>query len=221
MNDNTREIFSAIKNGDAGRVRDLAEKDPTVAGARDENGVSVLMQACYHFRADMVEALLAANPAMDIFDAAAVGRTERVRELLAGDSAQAMSWSGDGFTALHLACFFGQPECARLLIEAGANANAESRNAAKLKPINSAAARRNREAMEALLDHGADIEAAQAGGYTALHSAAHNGDTELVKLLLKRGATPDPKADDGKTPPQMAEEAGHHEAAALLRDDKS
>ena len=54
-----QEIFVAIKGGDAARVRALAAQDPSLAKARDESGVSALLQACYHSRLDMVEALLA------------------------------------------------------------------------------------------------------------------------------------------------------------------
>jgi ankyrin repeat protein len=42
------------------------------------------------------------------------------------------------------------------------------------------------------------------GGFTALHTAAHNGDEELVRLLLERGADPAHAAVDGRRPADLA-----------------
>jgi uncharacterized protein len=70
-----------------------------------------------------------------------------------------------------------------------------------------------------LLEAGADPDAAQAGGYTPMHSAAANGDAPLVDLLIARGADPVRAADDGRTPADLAAERGHDELAARLRAD--
>ena len=47
---------------------------------------------------------------------------------------------------------------------------------------------RNRVAVRALLDKGADVSAAQGDGMTALHWAAMSGDLELVQMLVHAGA---------------------------------
>jgi ankyrin repeat protein len=49
-----------------------------------------------------------------------------------------------------------------------------------------------------LLDSGADVNGRGEGGFTALHSAAQNGDEELARLLLERGADPSLATEDGK-----------------------
>jgi uncharacterized protein len=51
-----------------------------------------------------------------------------------------------------------------------------------------------------LLDSGADVNGRGEGGFTALHSAAQNGDEELAQLLLERGGDPTIASDDGKRP---------------------
>lgn len=51
-----------------------------------------------------------------------------------------------------------------------------------------------------LIDHGADVDALDAGGRTAMHAAAFLGEAEIVELLLDRGAKPLPKGPTGDTP---------------------
>jgi ankyrin repeat protein len=69
-----------------------------------------------------------------------------------------------------------------------------------------------------LLAAGAAVDARQAGGFTPLHGAAEHGDPEMVELFLSAGADPTATTDDGKTPPEIAEEAGHPDVAQRLRD---
>lgn len=51
-----------------------------------------------------------------------------------------------------------------------------------------------------LLDYGASVDDRGRYGLTALHYAVRGGKLPLVKLLLKRGASPDALDDDGLTP---------------------
>ena len=55
-------------------------------------------------------------------------------------------------------------------------------------PIANAAYRGDKEMVQVLLDHGADVEKTGINGVTALHCAAEYGSLELVKLLLDGGA---------------------------------
>jgi hypothetical protein len=55
------------------------------------------------------------------------------------------------------------------------------------------------------------------GGYTAMHAAAENGHHEVIRFLAARGADLDPQLDSGDTPLALAELAGQHTIAALLR----
>ncbi len=196
-------------------LRILLTEDATRASARDEAGVSGIMQALYRGRQEMAELLVASAPALDIFEAASLGRAERVSALLEDGSATA-SWSADGFTPLHFACFFGQEKIVEMLLDRGADPNPVARNPMKVTPLHSAAAARNLPIVTALLAHGALPNVRQHGGWTPLHSAAQHGDQAMVEALLKHGADRAAQSDDGATPADLARKSGHAEIAEAL-----
>jgi ankyrin repeat protein len=212
----TADVIAAVQSGNVEKLRVLLAAEPSLAAARDGSGVSAIMHAHYRRRKDMVDLLLTARPELDIFEATAAGRSERVAELLRGDPALAREWSADGFTALHLAAFFRQEAIAVLLLQHGADVSAEARNPMKVTPLHSAAAVHNLAIVRALLEHGAPVKARQQQGWTAIHQAAQNGDQAMVELLLKYGADPAAANDDGETPARLAVENGHPDIAKLL-----
>jgi len=55
-----------------------------------------------------------------------------------------------------------------------------------------------------LIAHGANVNVRQAQGFTPLHSAAHNGQTALIKLLVDSKANINEKTNSGQTPLEMA-----------------
>ena len=126
------------------------------------------------------------SPTLDIFEAAALGLTYRITELLAADPTLASAWSDDGFTALHLAAFFGGPVAVKALLGAGADPNAVARNAMEVQPLHSATAAGGTgdvEAARLLLEAGADPAARQQGGFTPMDAAQHAGNTAMIDLL--------------------------------------
>jgi ankyrin repeat protein len=151
--------------------------------------VSPLLQAKYRGDDAEAERLLAANPELDVFEASAFGWLDRLRELLVEDLDRAREYSPDGFTALHLAAFFGQPEAARTLLDAGADPHAVARNSMRVQPLHSAVAARNLEAAHLLLDAGADPNVSQQDEFTPLDGAIQNEDVAMEQLLRDHGAT--------------------------------
>lgn len=210
------EVISAVQNGDAERLGTLLKQSPALAGARDASGVSAIMHALYRRQRGALDLLLAARHDLDIFEATSAGRSERVTELLRRDPTLATAWSADGFTALHFAAFFAQEAIAVQLLEHGADAAAQARNAMKVMPLHSAAAAHNVAIVQALLEHGAPPNARQERGWAAIHEAAQNGDKAMVELLLKHGADRLLANDDGTRPIDLAAKNGHTEIAELL-----
>jgi uncharacterized protein len=184
------------------------------------NEVSPILAALYAGRTEEAELLLAGDPELDVFEAAAVGRTGRLQDLLDADPALANAWSSDGFMPLHLAAFFGHAPAAELLLERGAAVETISRHAQiKVTPLHSAVAKEgaaNARVVEVLLAHAAPADAKAEGGGTPLHSAAANGDATIARLLLAYGADPLARREDGKTPLDLARAGNHEEVVNLL-----
>ena len=174
--DGEHEVMTAVQSGDAERLKTLLSENRSWAGVRDASGVSALMHALYRQRQDMVDLLRRASLDLDVFEASSLGRVDQVKELLQNDPRLAFARSGDGFTALHFAAFFGHENVARILLEHHADAGAVAENPMKVMPLHSAAAGRNLAIVRALLEHGAPVNARQQQGWTTLHEAAQQGD---------------------------------------------
>src|SRR6185437_5549203 len=82
--------------------------------------------------------------------------------------------------------------------------------------IADAASKGNTTEVERLLKRGADVNAQQADGATALQWAAYRGDAKLAELLLKAGAKPDLANRDGATPLWLAAGSGSVDAVHAL-----
>jgi len=210
--------FELLQAGDADGLRRILQQDPAHSEARDSTGVSLLMHSLYRGRRDLAELIASKKEALDIFEAAALGRLDRLKQCLRDDASAINSRSKDGFTALHFACFFGQPDAARLLIEGKAAVDSVAANPTQVMPLHSAASARNLEAARLLLERGAPVNARQQAGWVPIHAAAQNGDRPMVELLLKHRADPKLVNDEGKTSAMVAREKGHGEIAALLEE---
>lgn len=179
--------------------------------------MSELISAVYSGDQARVDELLADDPELDVFEASALGRVQRLEELLDADPGLVAAWADDGFTPLHLAAFFRHPDAARLLVERGALVDVVARNKElEVTPLQSAAASREEETAALLLERGADPNVQQRGGFTALHAAAQNGDEPLAQLLVVHGADRALTADDGRTAADFARDAGHDSLATRL-----
>jgi hypothetical protein len=79
------DLFAAIEAEDAARVVAIVASDPSLASARDGEGVSALMRARYRSDRDVIAALRDRVDALDVFEAAAFGEDARLDALLSAD----------------------------------------------------------------------------------------------------------------------------------------
>jgi ankyrin repeat protein len=212
----SRQFFEAIRAGDRGTVEELLKANAALLGAKDEKGAGAYTAAKYSGRNEIATLLLEKGVELDVFAACMAGARERVLELIGREPELVKTYSHDGWTPLHLACFFGHPALAETLIAQGAQVNARSRNAAQNMPLHAAAAGRNGEAVRILLEHGAEVNARQEGGWTALHAASQNGDVEMVRLLIAGGADVQIRAANQQNALDLAFGKGHQAVVDLL-----
>jgi uncharacterized protein len=211
------DLIVSIKANDIAAAKEVLRRNPATANARDENGVSAIMNARYRGQAELVQLLLASGVELDIFEAATLGQATRTQQLLEREPHQVNDRSPDGFTPLHLACFFGQERIARLLLERGAEPASVAQNPMRVQPLHSAAAGRQVGIVRMLLERGAPVHARQHGGWTALHEAANSGDHEMAETLLRHGADPALENDEGRTAVEIAAQRGHRDLIELFQ----
>lgn len=212
----SQQFFEAIRAGDRAKVDELLNRDATLLAAKDEKGLGAYVAARYSGRNDLAALLLEKGVELDVFAACMAGAKDRALQLIGENPELVKAYSNDGWTPLHLACFFGQPGVVEALIENGANVRARATNPTQNTPLHAAAAGRSKEAVRALLEHGADVNARQEGGWTALHAASQNGDVEMVRLLIAGGADVKIRADNQQNAMDLALTKGHQSVVEVL-----
>lgn len=177
---------------------------------------SPILQAAYVHDWDLVADLHESTGSLTVHEAAAVGDIDVVAGLVDADPTLLGRVAADGFTPLHLAAYFGRVEVAIWLVDAGADVDAVSDNPNRLRPLHAAVAARNAAIVTLLLDGGAEPDARQAGGFTALMAAAKHGDVEIIRALVTSCADPTVLSDDGLTAGDMAADDLTAEVKQLL-----
>jgi uncharacterized protein len=206
----SQRFLNLIRSGETAEVAAAAEEDPSLVASRDAQGVSAFLWSIYNRQPLIRDFLLTRLDGLDIFEASALGECTRIEALLQQDTNLVHQTSADGWTPLHLAAAFGGLEATVLLLAHGAQVNQFSSNAMQNQPLHACIAlSRDAETARTLIAHGADVNMAQAGGYSPLHQSAAAGLEEMTGLLLQAGADPAKLCNQGKTPADYARERGH------------
>lgn len=214
--DTAQKFIEAIQQGKTDSVKDMLARTPALANAKSAGGTSAVLMATYYGQSAIAQLLIERGAELNVFEASATGQTKQLRALIEAHPDQLNAYANDGFHPLGLAAFFGHAEAARYLLSKGADVSQRSNNGQKVQAINSAAAGNHLEIVKLLIEHGADVNAAQEGGFRPLHSAAQNGNPEMAHVLLRHGADKTAKTDDGKTARDFALESGHAGVADIL-----
>ena len=61
-------VYELIDAGDEDALREELDLDPDLAGKRNADGISPVLYALYNGKPELVEPLLDANPALDVFE---------------------------------------------------------------------------------------------------------------------------------------------------------
>lgn len=209
------ELIAAVQNGNAMRVAEILDQDPSLLTARAGNTSAILL-AVYYQHPEIARLFVERGAPLTFAEACAVGDEQRALALLDRDPSLLDQRGADGYPGVGLAIFFRHPALARTLIGRGADVHAAADNAQRVAPVHAAASVGDVETMRLLLDRGADPNARQQAGFTPLHAAAGNGDVEMAKLLVARGADRHARTDDGKDAAAIAAERGRGEFVAWL-----
>jgi len=184
-----REVFEAVKENNIDKVKSLLAANGNCVNATNLDGETPLYMAVSENHTEMVKALLNFKPL-----------TEKSENR--------------GLTPLHKACINGNYDIALMLINAGANVNAESSIGYTCLMY---AADENLKFVSLLVDKGAKLNATGPMGETALMEAARHGSLENVKYLISKGADHKLQDSEGKTAADIAADNNHPEIAEFLR----
>jgi uncharacterized protein len=182
----TTEFFESVRTGRLQRIRRLLDEQPALLHAVDSNGETAVLEALHAGQPGALDVLLEGSPELDIFEAAALGRSSRILELLGQNEQLVTAVAADGCSALQLAAHFGRTDAVRLLLEHGADAMAVAQNSRRSTPLHAATGRGHLDTVRLLLEAGADQQAADGNGETVLQLAERKHDAAMLELL--RGA---------------------------------
>ncbi|KAI5643130.1 ankyrin repeats (3 copies) domain-containing protein [Phthorimaea operculella] len=210
---------------------------PTLADARDADGLTPLHLAVVHGNVPLVQTLLAAGANVNARDdehhtvvhwATVCGEVGALRAVLAAGADAATPDQHGGYPLHYAAQMCGAPantdqqtrgaalEVLRALIKEG-GAQVDVRDADGRTPLLWAASAGSAAAVLALHQAGAKVDDADRDGLTALHCAAARGHTEALETLVGLcGARVDVADSHGCTPLHYAAALGHADATAAL-----
>jgi uncharacterized protein len=156
------ELHEAAAAGDLPRVKEIVQKDASLAKAYSPDGFPVLALAAVFGNFDV---------------------TKYLHEK--GGDINAVATNGTGYNALTGAVASGHSEIVKWLLDHGAEPN--YRYAAGYTPLLTAAANGHLEILKALLAHGADLHAKTNDGKNAIAYAQERKHTVVAEYLRSQG----------------------------------
>ncbi len=171
----------------------------------------IYIKLFFYLSVIMVFSSAQADSYVDFFRAVNVDNARTVAELLdKGFDPNTLNESGQ--VALYIAMREDSPKVAALLL-ASPKLNVDATNAAGETPLMMAALKGQLDWARSLLERGAKV---QKPGWSPVHYAATGPSTELLALMLDRGADINARAPDMSTPLMMAVRFGPEDSVKLL-----
>eukprot|EP01121_Diplochlamys_sp_Union-15-3_P019698 TRINITY_DN7490_c0_g1_i1.p1 TRINITY_DN7490_c0_g1~~TRINITY_DN7490_c0_g1_i1.p1 ORF type:complete len:231 (-),score=35.83 TRINITY_DN7490_c0_g1_i1:81-773(-) len=199
-------LLDAARSGDVKTVDKILSKKKQVdaTDTRDLDGRTPLHLAAAFGHNDVIIKLLVKGAEMN-----AVDRSKKIPlmeackgyvatcQLLIKHGANVNHKEGRGWTSLHYAAEYGNPEVVKTLLAGNADCNIA--DATGKTPFH-LACQMHPNIVKFMLDKNGDVHKKDLNGWTPLHVAAHYRHIETVELLLTKGADKNAKTIDGKMP---------------------
>lgn len=230
------DLFTAAEEGWLEAVVQLLNNGVDV-NVRNTDGYSALHAAQLKADVSITKALLSAGAEVDarnkwgvtpLMTACFNGRTENAKILLDHGS-DVNARDNGGATALFFSMRMRKPETVRLLLSRRANPNLSITDDGTTPlmmaigkkqfggPMGDWAFSKDHLAIVVdLLQSGADVDARDKSGETALMKAARTGKVEIIAKLLDAGAQPQLQNDQSQTAADIATEMGNKKAIEAL-----
>ena len=226
-------LLAAVLQRDHARVSRMITDDPDLLVAANMFGATAIHAAHFTGQDELTALLLAKRGVLDVQLAAELGNVDALHRHVTDDPTAAFGFHASGSTPLHGACYWGQVAATQVLVEAGADAAAPTRDEfLQITPLGSAIATTPGirqpsddedvvlELVRLLLEYRADPDARRKDGMTPLHAAAWRGLEAVAQELLDAGADRAARAEvgahAGETPADTALGQGHLVLAARL-----
>lgn len=144
----------------------------------------------------------------EIYDAAHNGDVDQVKAWLTKNFELLNAEISDGLTLLHIAAAFGQERLVSFLLDRNALVNVNAKNNSMETPLHLAVLYGDEsiasQVADRLIANGAELNAPQRGGQTALHHAVARGSTVIAETLVQAGADPMLKDQMNLSPMDLA-----------------
>ena len=130
------DFLKAVNSGDVATVKSMLARDPALANAKNAKGTSAVISALFINKGEgfldpakneMLQAILAQKPHLDIFETAALGTAAQLDAMLT-DADAVNRRTHFGWTLLHMSAFGGNVATTELLLKKGAAIDVRARH---------------------------------------------------------------------------------------------
>ncbi len=211
-------IFELARTGRASELGARLGRDRSLVHARDPEGRTLMTVALLAEHPAVARLLLDGGYAPDLAESAWLGDWKRFDALAAAQPDAIDDEHPLGGTPMYAGARAGQGDEMWRVFAVGAVPNPPRSRRGSMSPLRAALEVSSLPAAEltaaTLLANGADPNAAEPGGSTALHAAASRGSIALVEMLVRKRADVDARDERGHRASDLATEPA---VVAMLR----
>jgi len=183
----TREFIRAVGAGTTAWVHEQVARSPELVHATDSKGNSALHIAICRRRYGIASFLVKHGAEIDLQGAAALGDIDAIFSQLRTDPSGVHKKTADGWTALHLACYYAHPKVVAILLAFGADVHVTGPGG-HCTALHLAVAGDCAAAIPLLVNRGASLSSRDAAGFNALQISVLTAHDRICRLLLDSGA---------------------------------